>query len=160
MTTGRVAVIGARVAGLTAARNLAHVGWEVVVLEKARGVGGRTSRRRSEAAAFDHGARIWMPRFSRALELDFGGALVSESPLAWVARNASEPGRPGAKCCVFHANPEWSAHHLEQLCEAVAESLLGDLGDAVGRELPAESSFAVHCLGFARTTQPVGTPLL
>jgi predicted NAD/FAD-dependent oxidoreductase len=287
---GRVAVIGAGVAGLTAARNLARAGWDVVVFEKARGVGGRTSTRRSEAGAFDHGAQYftcrtdvfahqvedWCRRgvaaawgapikilgggvssatreesrryvgvpgmsalardlvkglevecgrriarieglatrwiliaeegakfpgfdtvvvatpapqagpllapaphlaelaagvdmqpchavlvtFPRALELDFGGAFVSESPLAWVARNASKPGRPGAECWVLHANPEWSAHHLGEPCEAVAESLLRAFGDAVGRELPAASFYSAHLWRFARTTQPLGTPLL
>ncbi len=290
MKTGRVAVIGAGVAGLTAARNLARAGWDVVVFEKARGVGGRTSTRRSEAAAFDHGAQYftcrtdafahqvedwcrrgvaaawcapiktlgggvssatrkasrryvgvpgmsalagdlakelevecgrriariegsatrWIliaeegakfpgfdtvvvatpapqavpllapaPRlaelaagvemqpchavlvtFPHALEIDFGGAFVSESPLAWVARTPSKPGRPGVESWVLHAGPEWSSRHLEEPAEDVAQALLGAFGDAMGRELPAASSCSTHLWRFARTTQPLGTPFL
>lgn len=51
----RIAVIGAGLAGLTAARELA--GHEVVVFEKSRGPGGRTATRRGpDGMRFDHGA--------------------------------------------------------------------------------------------------------
>jgi renalase len=53
----QVAVIGAGLAGVVAARNLAAAGHEVVIWEKSRGVGGRTaSRRAGSGARFDHGA--------------------------------------------------------------------------------------------------------
>lgn len=52
---GPVAVVGAGIAGLTVARMLANKGREVIVFEKARGVGGRTSRRRNEWGKFNHG---------------------------------------------------------------------------------------------------------
>ena len=59
MKQHRVAVIGAGIAGLAAARTLHRAGIEVVVFEKARGVGGRTSTRRREPDAFDHGAQYF-----------------------------------------------------------------------------------------------------
>jgi predicted NAD/FAD-dependent oxidoreductase len=53
----RAAVIGAGLAGLTAARTLADAGATVVVFEKSRGLGGRlATRRTAEGLAFDHGA--------------------------------------------------------------------------------------------------------
>lgn len=53
----RVAIIGAGLAGLTAARQLLAAGNDVVVVEKSRGVGGRTSSRRgANGLRFDHGA--------------------------------------------------------------------------------------------------------
>lgn len=53
----RIAVIGAGLAGLTAARSLHDDGHAVVVWEKARGSGGRTSTRRGPGGLrFDHGA--------------------------------------------------------------------------------------------------------
>jgi hypothetical protein len=52
-----VAVIGAGLAGLAAARTLADAGVQVTVFEKSRGVGGRTATRREGPWAFDHGAQ-------------------------------------------------------------------------------------------------------
>ncbi len=52
----RVAVIGAGLSGLTAARHLADAGCDVTVLEKSRGLGGRLATRRAEGAVIDHGA--------------------------------------------------------------------------------------------------------
>jgi predicted NAD/FAD-dependent oxidoreductase len=290
MKSSRVGVIGAGVAGLTAARSLARAGCDVRVFEKARGVGGRTSTRRSQTTAFDHGAQYftcrtqafteqvedwcrrgvaaawgapikaigggsttatreesrryvgvpgmsalardlakgldvecgrriariegsaehWMliaedgakfpgfdavvvatpapqavpllapaPRLAELvsgvemqpchavlatlphrLDIDFGGAFVSESALAWVARTASKPGRPGAESWVLHAGPEWSARHLEEPAEDVAQSLLGAFGDAMGRELPTPNSCSTHLWRFARTTQALGKSFL
>ncbi|MGB0731164.1 MAG: FAD-dependent oxidoreductase, partial [Miltoncostaeaceae bacterium] len=51
----RVAVIGAGIAGLVAARDVRGAGHEVVVLEKSRGVGGRMAARRVEGTVVDHG---------------------------------------------------------------------------------------------------------
>lgn len=64
----RVAVIGAGLAGLAAARRLAAEGREVVVFDKARGAGGRTSTRRSDGGAFDHGAQYFTCRSDRFRE--------------------------------------------------------------------------------------------
>lgn len=52
----RVAIVGAGLAGLSAARELALAGHDVAIFEKSRGAGGRTSTRRSPHGRFDHGA--------------------------------------------------------------------------------------------------------
>ena len=55
----RVAVIGAGIAGLVAAREVAAAGHEVVVFEKSRGLGGRMAARRAEGGAvLDHGLPV------------------------------------------------------------------------------------------------------
>lgn len=64
----RVAVVGAGLAGLTAARILVDQGHEVILLDKGRGAGGRMSTRRHEDYRFDHGAQYFTardPRFMR-----------------------------------------------------------------------------------------------
>lgn len=64
----RVAVIGAGVAGLACASELASAGHAVVVLESSRSVGGRAATRRTEAGAFDDGCPL-LARGSWLLEL-------------------------------------------------------------------------------------------
>ncbi len=53
----RIAVIGAGIAGATAARILSDRGAEIVLFEKSGGTGGRLSTRRTEFGDFDHGAQ-------------------------------------------------------------------------------------------------------
>lgn len=60
-----VAVIGAGLSGVTAARALRAAGYPVVVFEKSRGPGGRMSTRRTSAGdTFDHGAQYFTARDS------------------------------------------------------------------------------------------------
>jgi hypothetical protein len=52
----RVAVVGAGLAGLAAARELRSGGHEVLVVEKSRGLGGRLAARRAAGTVLDHGS--------------------------------------------------------------------------------------------------------
>lgn len=58
----RVAVIGAGMAGLTAARSLADQGHTVTVLDKGRSPGGRMATRRIDGAHLDHGPQFFTVR--------------------------------------------------------------------------------------------------
>lgn len=53
----RCIVIGAGMAGLTAAHKLDDAGWAVTVLEKSRAIGGRLSTRSTDWGPIDHGAQ-------------------------------------------------------------------------------------------------------
>jgi len=53
----RIAVIGAGIAGLACARELARGDAKVTVFERSRGLGGRLGTRRQGNLAFDHGAQ-------------------------------------------------------------------------------------------------------
>jgi renalase len=53
------AVIGAGIAGLACARQLQDAGVRVLVVDKARGAGGRMTTRRRAPYAFDHGAQYF-----------------------------------------------------------------------------------------------------
>lgn len=52
----KIAIIGAGMAGLTAARSLQAAGAEVTVFDKSKGTGGRISSRSFESGWIDHGA--------------------------------------------------------------------------------------------------------
>ncbi|MCD9625150.1 NAD(P)/FAD-dependent oxidoreductase [Rhabdothermincola salaria] len=54
-----VIVVGAGIAGAVAARRLHDAGARVLVLDKARGVGGRMATRRLGEATLDHGAQFF-----------------------------------------------------------------------------------------------------
>lgn len=55
-------IVGAGLAGLALARELTRAGQHVTVLDKARGVSGRSSTKRAGEARLDHGARFFTAR--------------------------------------------------------------------------------------------------
>ncbi len=65
MDNTKVVVVGAGLAGLTCARELADGGLEVRVFDKARGPGGRMATRRTGDLRFDHGAQYFTVRDDR-----------------------------------------------------------------------------------------------
>lgn len=84
-SVNRVAILGAGIAGLAAARRLADEGVEVTIYDKGRGPGGRTSVRRAERWQFDHGAQYFTvrePEFDRAVEGWIDRGVVDE----WTGR--------------------------------------------------------------------------
>ena len=60
-----VAVVGAGMAGVAAARTLLQAGHRVTLIEKSRGFGGRMATRRTEFGGFDHGAQYFTVRDKR-----------------------------------------------------------------------------------------------
>ena len=65
MTTPRIAVIGAGMAGLSCARHLQDAGCLVTVFDKGAAPGGRMSTRRGDSWQADHGAQYFTARDSR-----------------------------------------------------------------------------------------------
>jgi renalase len=66
-----ILIIGAGLTGLLAANDLQAKGFQSLVVDKGRGVGGRLATRRIGAATFDHGAQFMTARSPRfAAQLD------------------------------------------------------------------------------------------
>lgn len=76
----RVAIVGAGLAGITAARKLHSIA-QVTVFEKSRGVGGRLATRWADSFYFDHGAQ-----FFKAHSADFKAFLAPWIEQGVVAR--------------------------------------------------------------------------
>ena len=83
----KVAVIGAGISGLFAARTLQDHGLSITVFEKGRGLGGRMSTRRVEISedshSFDHGAQYFTardPRFMRYVDSWIEDGIVAQWP--------------------------------------------------------------------------------
>lgn len=98
MTDRRAVVVGAGLSGLTAARTLNSAGWNVVVLDKGRGVGGRMATRRisspdGRTAILDHGAQFFTvrdPRFAAMVDEWTDAGIVRE----WCRGFDGDDGHP------------------------------------------------------------------
>lgn len=106
----RIAVIGAGIAGLSAARALQDAGHAVECFDKARGVGGRTSLRRAEPYAFDHGAQYFTardPRFRRSVDawLDEGIVVPFTGRIAAIDRLGEPAEKPATAVGRFVGSP-------------------------------------------------------
>ncbi|MGB5660068.1 MAG: FAD-dependent oxidoreductase [Thermoanaerobaculia bacterium] len=101
-----------------------------------------------------------MASFSAPLELGFDGAFVLGSPLSWVARNASKPGRGGRESWVMHGSPDWSGQHLELEKEDAATQLLDAFRAAVGELDSMPIHLDAHRWRFALPQKPLPEPCL
>ena len=63
-----ILIIGAGLAGLSAANALQAAGHDVLVVDKGRGLGGRLAGRRIDNASFDHGAQFMTTRDPKFVE--------------------------------------------------------------------------------------------
>lgn len=95
--------------------------------------------------------------FDAALDVPLDLLRPEAGPFEQVIRDGAKPGRAAdVHAWVAHARAEWSATHLEESKEAMAETLLGAFADAVGTDLPTTSYCAAHRWRYARVATPVG----
>lgn len=88
-----VIVVGAGMAGLTAAVRLAQAGLDVTILDKGRAVGGRMATRRIGEARYDHGAQHFSAR-SEAFATTVAGWLADGVASVWYeGRSMTQPER-------------------------------------------------------------------
>jgi predicted NAD/FAD-dependent oxidoreductase len=101
-----------------------------------------------------------MLRFESDIEVEFDAAFVRSSPLAWIARNGSKPGREEEPTWVLHSSAAWSESHLNLGPEEVRDVLLAGLRAALGKSVSGVRFFAVHRWLYARPTEySAETPL-
>jgi len=98
-----IALVGAGIAGLSAAARLRELGLRVRVLEKSRGLGGRSATRRIGRLGFDHGAQYLTVR-EPALEKALAPLIQREIVALWKPRvvrlapdGARSPGKEGRR---------------------------------------------------------------
>jgi len=92
--------------------------------------------------------------FRERLPTAFEAAFVVDSPLSWIARNGSKPGRPEGECWVLHGTPGWSRAHVETTPDEVVTCLLAAFEEAIGRPLPETRHVGSHRWLYARTRTP------
>jgi photolyase PhrII len=93
--------------------------------------------------------------FEQRYDVPWDGAFVDNSPLSWVCRNSSKPGRPEQPdCWVLHASPEWSATHLEEPAETIGPQLLTELAASTGSPTPPPSYITSHRWRYSLGSEP------
>jgi predicted NAD/FAD-dependent oxidoreductase len=76
--------------------------------------------------------------FRERLRTAWDAACVHQSPLTWVARNHSQPGRDSdTDCWVLQGSTEWSRDHLETDSRVVEDLLITEFAKILPVSLPA-----------------------
>ena len=103
--------------------------------------------------------------------LPFDGAFLNDgelpdgapNPLAWAAREASKPKRPGGPAAwTLHAKPGWSDSHVDRDPADVLPELLAAFAAVVeratGKTLPAPASATAHRWRYAHVAEAASGP--
>ncbi len=126
-----VLIVGAGLAGLSAARALVHAGLTVRILEKSRGVGGRAATRRIQTTQgeilVDHGAQYFTcrdPRFAKFL-----APLRTQGQVAvWVEDVPTLTPHGLISAPLSHHYPRYACPQgMTTLTKALAQDLIIDL---------------------------------
>ena len=102
----------------------------------------------------------WMAAFEGPTGLAFDGAFVHESPLAWIARNSTKPGRAAGETWVAQASAAWTRAHLEDEPAVVARQLEAAFATATGHERPPPATALVHRWMYANPERGLERPCL
>jgi len=98
--------------------------------------------------------------FEQPLNVPYDGAFVADSPVGWIARDRSKPGRGGGDSWVVHASPEWSRKYLEAERREIVEELRDAFGQVIGQAVSKPAYAKAHRWRFARVEVPAGDACL
>ena len=96
-----------------------------------------------------------MAEFPKPLGTAWAAAFVHESPISWVARNQTKPGRKSSQeQLVIHANPQWSTDHWNETPEQVSATLLDEFWRATSVALQIPTTAIAHRWKYAIPVNP------
>lgn len=163
MMNGPIAIIGAGIAGLSAATRLDAAGLAVTVFDKSRGVGGRMATRRVDGLEFDHGAQYFTARGENLSRLVdswqrkglaaewFEGALVGTPAMTAPAKAMAEalaqaPLTGMTVTALSRSATGWTVHGADEALEAPGNGLFHAVVLAVPapQAIPLAASAGVH----------------
>ncbi len=97
-----------------------------------------------------------MMAFDEPLNLEWDAAFVHDSPLTWIARNSSKPGRQSEpETWVMHASPEWSRLHLEASSSETEALLSSEFWTATAKSARPPRFCTAHRWRFALPVEPL-----
>ncbi len=73
-----------------------------------------------------------MLSFDQSIPVDFDGALVYDSPLGWICRDSSKPGRAPGERWLLQATSDWSQAHVQLLADKAPEMLIDVFRNVLG----------------------------
>ena len=117
----QIAIIGAGISGLTLAQHLKNFA-NIVVFEKARGVGGRMSTRYTDPFCFDHGAQCFTAR-TKSFELFLKPFVENGTVAEWHGEVINlEMGKKITKRCWYEPHLV-AVPNMNSLCKKMAEGI-------------------------------------
>jgi predicted NAD/FAD-dependent oxidoreductase len=105
---------------------------------------------------------VWslLMSFDQSTGLFFDSAFVAKSPLDWISRNNSKPGRTGRESWVAVSTPEWTEQYQNYSKHEIRELLYEAFTTAVGGLLEAPEFMDMQFWPDAKTIQVAGQEFL
>ena len=139
----RVAIIGSGIAGLTLANKLCEHA-EIIVLEKARGIGGRMSTRYGDDFAFDHGAPYFKAT-SDEFQAFLAPYIANEVVVEWRPYVVTMQQDGSIEPCEWETHQYVAAPRMNSLCKLLAKDMDVRLKQRVVELMRLDSSWRLIC---------------
>lgn len=93
--------------------------------------------------------------------IPFDGAFVGrdgdgQSPLAWIARDSSKPGRPEGQRWMVHASGPYTSAHRETSTDEITATLVGELARLLSCAPLSPTLTTLQCWSLARAAHTLG----
>jgi predicted NAD/FAD-dependent oxidoreductase len=94
-------------------------------------------------------------------DVGFDGAFINNSPISWLARDDSKPGRKhndsiaGRDRWLLHASTDWSREHLDDTKTVVQSQLFDSMEQVLGRNVNVVGDVATHLWRYAIPANPL-----
>ncbi|HEX4856621.1 MAG TPA: FAD-dependent oxidoreductase, partial [Limnobacter sp.] len=91
-----------------------------------------------------------------SVKVNYDGAFVADSPLGWICRDSSKPGRASGERWVLQATADWSRLHQEYSPAEASKLLLDVFSNVTGQLLEDPISLTAHRWLYSLPVNPVG----
>lgn len=93
-----------------------------------------------------------------AIKVEFDGAFVVDSPLGWICRDSSKPGRAMGDRWMLQATADWSRVHQDYTAEEAGKMLLDVFCNVTGQLVEEPLSVTAHRWLYSLPANPLGLP--